>query len=79
MSHPIRWQRMSGIKFYRMGTTLISPQGKYTFVASRYSGGTWEATVRTTKGLQMPVVGEELPTLRDAIGWLFGQRKYATA
>ncbi len=71
MSHPIRYQHAGPVRFYRMGSTLIADKGDKTFVILKYSCGSgFEATMRTRKGLKMPIQGDSFPTLRKAAEYL---------
>ncbi len=78
MSHPIRWQSICGVCFYRMGTTLIAEKNTTRFVIQKYSNNAgWEARWGNKGGLGMPTGGASVTTLRDAIDYLRPQ--YAAA
>lgn len=71
MSHPIRYQQVGPVRFYRMGHTLIADKGAFTYVVTKYScGGGWEATKRSRGGLKMTLKGEVFPTMRAAAQYL---------
>lgn len=70
MGHPIRWQSICGVDFYRIGRSLRAEKGKQVFVITRYKTGGWEASVRPHGVMQMPVLGAVCASLRDAVSFL---------
>lgn len=79
MSHPVRYQKVGQVRFYRMGQTLIANNGEFSFVVTKYScGGGWEATKRHRFGLRMPELGDVFPSLRAATEYLLPMYLQAT-